>query len=105
MKNIYFERYNSCTFCGSKSLKLEKKQVFENNFYTKAIINDLDLDKSILKTIKTYECQKCFILQNNPWFNKKIARKIYSIYMDNTTDRGLMLSTFLKNFSKPWKFI
>ena len=97
MKNIYFERYNSCTFCGSKSLKLEKKQVFENNFYTKAIINDLDLDESILKTIKTYECQKCFILQNNPWFNKKIARKIYSnIYGQHNRSWSNVINFFKK---------
>ena len=71
-------KYNSCIYCNSKQLELQKKQGFEENFYTKAIYTDLNLSKRIQKKIKIYKCKKCNIVQHNPWFNQSFSRKIYS---------------------------
>ena len=78
IKNSYFKKYNNCIYCNSKNLKKEKIQVQLENFYLKAIKSDLDLSTRQLKKMKVYKCQKCFILQSNPWFSENIARKIYS---------------------------
>ncbi len=73
-----FKKYNKCIFCNSNNLKIEKIQTSKTNFYIKSIISDLNLKLKNLKKIKTYKCQNCFILQNNPWFTEEISQKIYS---------------------------
>ena len=73
-----FAKYNNCVFCNSKKLKKLKNQVYKENFYVKAIKSDLNISKNKLKTIKEYKCNNCKILQNNPWFNSDISRKIYT---------------------------
>ena len=92
-----FTQYNSCIFCGSKKLKKEKKQTFRMNFYTKAIMSDLDLSKKDFKKIKVYRCSRCGILQNNPWFTEKISRKIYSnIYGQHNRSWSNLINFFTK---------
>lgn len=69
------KKYNKCIFCGSRKIAKQKFQSFKENFYLKAILSDL---KVSLKEIKVYRCSKCFILQNNPWFDKITSKRIYS---------------------------
>ena len=71
-------KYNSCIYCNSKKLELKKNQNVKDNFYTKAIFADLNFSKKLKEKIKIYECKHCHIIQNNPWFNDDICRKIYS---------------------------
>ena len=75
---MYFKKYSRCIYCNSKDLKKEKTQIQIENFYLKAIKSDLDLTNKQLKKMKVYKCQKCYILQSNPWFTESISRKIYS---------------------------
>tara|TARA_B100000963_G_C22590779_1_gene655379 strand:+ start:536 stop:1552 length:1017 start_codon:yes stop_codon:yes gene_type:complete len=74
-----FKNYYNCIFCNSKNLVKSKSQALKDNFYVDAIISDLKISKEKMKKIKTYECQKCLIKQNNPWFTPNISKKIYSI--------------------------
>ena len=78
IKASLFKKYDKCIYCNSKNLKKEKTQVQLNNFYLKSIKSDLGLSSKHLRKMKVYKCQKCFILQCNPWFSDNIARKIYS---------------------------
>ena len=73
-----FKKYNKCIFCNSKNLKSENFPNSEINFYIKAIISDLDKKINDLNKIKTYKCQNCYIIQNNPWFTEENSRKIYT---------------------------
>lgn len=73
-----FKNYRFCVFCKSKKKKKLKLQRYFDNFYLKAIRNDLNLKLTHLKKMKVYECNNCKILQNNPWFTEDISRKIYS---------------------------
>ena len=94
---MYFKKYNHCIFCGSKKLIKEKKQTFRMNFYLKAIMSDLDLSKKDFKKINVYRCNRCSILQNNPWFTEKISRKIYSnIYGQHNRSWSNLISFFTK---------
>ena len=95
MDNI-FQNYNKCVFCNSSSW-VEKKQLFKENFYVKAIKSDLKISDYQLKKMKVYECQKCHILQNNPWFTKDISRKIYSnIYGQHNRSWSNVINFFKK---------
>tara|TARA_B100000989_G_scaffold299017_1_gene291972 strand:- start:1910 stop:2968 length:1059 start_codon:yes stop_codon:yes gene_type:complete len=78
IKTSLFKKYDKCIYCNSKNLKKEKNQVQLNNFYLNAIKSDLGLSSKHLRKMKVYKCQKCFILQSNPWFSESIASKIYS---------------------------
>ena len=78
MNRKYFKEYNNCIYCNSKKLIKEKKQKNVSNFYIDAIKADLNLNQNDFKKIIIYRCNKCKILQNNPWFNENISRKIYS---------------------------
>ena len=49
MDNI-FQNYNKCVFCNSSSW-VEKKQLFKENFYVKAIKSDLKISDYQLKKI------------------------------------------------------
>ena len=75
---MLFKKYNQCIYCKSKNLKKEKNQYSKETFYTKAIKSDLKIPGNTWKKIKVYKCQKCKIIQNNPWFNETTCRKIYS---------------------------
>tara|TARA_Y100000590_G_C15591804_1_gene966412 strand:- start:54 stop:1067 length:1014 start_codon:yes stop_codon:yes gene_type:complete len=74
-----FKDYNECTFCKSKKLVKSKNQINKDNFYVESIISDLEIPEKKIKKIKSYECKKCQIKQNSPWFTTSISRKIYSI--------------------------
>tara|TARA_B100001057_G_scaffold499682_1_gene611279 strand:+ start:1222 stop:2250 length:1029 start_codon:yes stop_codon:yes gene_type:complete len=78
VKNKILEKYNRCTFCNSKKLIKCKEKDPMNNFYVQAIKSDLNISDNLIKSIKTYQCLKCKIKLNNPWFNKKISSKIFS---------------------------
>ncbi len=96
-----FTTYTRCTFCNSKKLKKKPYLKIKENFYTKAIISDLFIKKKEFEKLATYECQKCFLIQVSPWFNKKITRKIYSnIYGQHNKNWNNYLS-FIKNGNLP----
>lgn len=98
---MLLEHYKNCIFCGSKKFKKINDQTSKNNFYTHAIIEDLNLTNQFLKKIKTYQCQNCYILQNNPWFSEGISRKIYSnIYGQHNRSWSNLIS-FLKKGNTP----
>jgi len=75
---MLFKKYNKCIYCKSKNLIKEKNQYLKENFYLKAIKSDLKISKKKFNQIKVFRCQKCKIIQNNPWFTESICRKIYS---------------------------
>lgn len=94
-KNI-FQKYNRCVFCKSSNW-IKKKQFSQENFYTKAIKSDLKISDYQLKKMKVYECQKCYLLQNNPWFTRDISRKIYSnIYGQHNRSWSNLINFFKK---------
>ena len=59
-------------------MKKLPNQVAPKNFYLEAIQSDLKISDQMIKRMKTYECQKCFVIQNNPWFSQSVSKKIYS---------------------------
>ena len=69
--------YINCAYCNKKLTKIIKNRT-NLNFYEKIILKDYDLKKEFFKKIKSYECQKCFMIKNNPWFNKDVSANIYS---------------------------
>lgn len=73
----YLESYKSCVFCKSKRFSIIQKKKFRNNFYLKAICSDLKISRNFFSTIKTYRCNNCHIIQNNPWFKKEIYSQIF----------------------------
>ncbi len=73
-----FTKYEKCVFCNSKNLKLKKNQNYQTNFYLRAIMSDLEITTKKINKIKIYKCSNCYNLQNNPWFNEKNYRRIYS---------------------------
>ena len=75
---MLLKNYIKCIYCKSKNLKKEKNQNLKENFYTEAIKSDLKISKNIWRQIKVYRCQKCKIIQNNPWFTESVCMKIYS---------------------------
>ena len=96
-----FSIYKNFTFCNSKNLKKKIIPKIKENFYTKAIISDLSIKKNKLKNLNVYECQKCNLIQVNPWFNKNITRKIYSnIYGQHNKNWSNYLS-FINNKKFP----
>ena len=99
---MLLRKYPYCVYCGNKNFKKTKKQSFKSNFYLDAIIEDLNLSKNVFKKIKTFQCKNCFILQNSPWFEKKIAKKIYSnIYGQHNRSWSNVLN-FLKYGKVPY---
>ena len=77
MKKI-LANYNHCIFCNSKDLKKKKLQSNPLNFYVKSIKLDLNLKNDLFNKMIVYECKKCGLLQNNPWFNNFFSKKIYN---------------------------
>ena len=101
MNKDIFKKYNKCIYCGSRTLKKEKNQFFPKNFYLKAIKHDLKLSKKQFEEMKVFKCNKCYILQNNPWFTEDISQKIYSnIYGQHNRSWSNLLS-FLKQGTAP----
>ena len=91
-----FQSYKICSFCGSSKLKKEIKQHFLDNFYLKAIRLDLGISIKEMKKIKVFKCNKCKILQNNPWFTEDFARRIYSNIYGQHNRNWLNLFNFIK---------
>ena len=90
--------YDNCSYCGSKKLIKEKNQHFLDNFYLKAVRSDLGITVKKLKNFKTYKCNVCGVIQNNPWFSKQISRKIYSsIYGQHNRNWSNLLNFFNKD--------
>ncbi len=96
-----FKNYSNCVFCKSKKRKKLKEQPFLDNFYLKAIRNDLNLKITHLKKMKVYKCNNCKILQNNPWFTKSLSRKIYSNIYGQHNRSWSNLINFVKNKETP----
>lgn len=96
-----FKRYSKCVYCGSKTFKKLKIQSFRENFYTKAIIHDLNISKNILLKMKVYQCQKCFIIQNNPWFDNDHTWRIYSNIYGQHNRNWENLLNFIKRRNIP----
>jgi len=94
---MIFRKYNECVYCKSLNLKLEKKQFSKLNFYTDAIQSDLGITKKKFEELKVYRCQNCKNYQNNPWFDYKYARKIYSnIYGQHNRGWSNLINFFNK---------
>ncbi len=92
-----FKKYNECSFCNSKKLKIEKFQNSPENFYIKAIKSDLSISSKVINKLKVYKCLECNILQSNPWFKENIGKKIYSnIYGQHNKNWSNILSFFNK---------
>lgn len=99
---MLLQKYPQCVLCKNKKFKKIKVQGFKSNFYLHAIIEDLNLSKSFFKKIKTFQCKRCFILQNSPWFSKRISKKIYSnIYGQHNRSWSNVLN-FLKKGIVPY---
>lgn len=91
------QTYNNCVFCGSKKMKIIKNQSFEHNFYTLAIKNDFNLKDNFFSKMKVYNCQKCYIIQNNPWFSFDDTFKIFNeIYGQHNRNWNNVLKFFKK---------
>jgi len=97
----YLSFYNHCIFCNSKKLSKIDTQKFRDNFYLKAIRSDLSLSRNFFSIMKTYQCENCFIVQNNPWFNEEIYSKIFSSIYGQHNRSWSNLFKFLKNKKKP----
>jgi hypothetical protein len=96
-----FRKYNKCSFCNSKKLKVEKDQYSPENFYIKAIKSDLNISDKKIRSMKVYKCLNCSILQSNPWFEDNVAKKIYSnIYGQHNKNWSNILS-FVNNNKLP----
>ena len=93
-----FKSYHKCVYCGSKSLKKEKKiKNYLNNFYVRAIKADLKISDKKFNKIKVYKCSKCFILQNSPWFTDEYSKIIYSnIYGQHHRSWSNLINFFQK---------
>ena len=95
------EYYNRCIFCGSKRLKRGTSYKIDKNFYVDAIQNDLNISNKNLSKIKIFNCEKCYLLQHNPWFNKKTSIKIFNnIYGQNNKSWSNFIK-FIKKGSEP----
>ncbi len=91
------KKYNRCIFCNSPNLKINYNQEFRHNFYTKAIQNDFNLKDSFFLKMKVYRCQKCNIIQNNPWFSYDDSFKIFNqIYGQHNRNWSNILNFFNK---------
>ncbi len=99
--NNFLKNYNSCIYCGSKKLEKANEQNFPKNFYLQAIQSDLKLTEKLLQKIKVYDCKNCFIIQNNPWFNENISKKIYSNIYGQHNRSWTNLINFLKKNKLP----
>jgi hypothetical protein len=75
--NIY-KKYTRCVYCNSRKLTQLPKQYFPDNFYLDVVKADLLISKKEFSKIKSYKCNNCYILQNNPWFSENISHRIYS---------------------------
>ena len=95
------KQYSSCIFCNSKKRKKLNTQVFNDNFYLKAIRNDLSISISLLKKMKVYECKRCKLLQNDPWFSESVSRKIYSNVYGQHNRSWSNLINFVKTEKTP----
>ncbi|WP_440698008.1 hypothetical protein [Candidatus Pelagibacter sp. HIMB1709] len=94
-------KYNECIFCGSSKLKLILNQNFTHNFYTIAIKNDFKLSDKFFKKMKIFECEKCYIIQNNPWFSKEISFKIFNQVYGQHNRNWSNAINFFQNGIKP----
>ena len=47
-------------------------------------LSDLDPQKKNINKIKSYKCDNCKIIQNNPWFSEEISKKFIMRCMVNT---------------------
>ncbi len=91
------EKYNKCIFCNSSNLIINDKQGFRHNFYTRAIKNDFNLKDNFFFKMKVYRCQKCKIIQNNPWFSNDESFKIFNqIYGQHNRNWSNILNFFNK---------
>lgn len=95
------QKYNKCIFCGSKKLKLKTDQKFKHNFYTSSIKNDLNINDNFFKKIKVYNCENCYIIQNNPWFTPEICFKIFNQIYGQHNRNWVNVINFFKNGIKP----
>ena len=98
---MIIQKYNNCVFCGSTKLKLSKNQIFTHNFYTSSIKNDLGISDKFFKKMKVYYCEKCYIIQNNPWFNRQTSYKIFNQIYGQHNRNWLNVINFFQNGIKP----
>lgn len=96
---LKLENYKKCIFCKSNSFKVFETQKFIHNFYTLAIKSDFLLSNNIFKKMKVKECQRCFLIQNDPWFSLDDSFKIFNnIYGQHNRNWNNIYNYF--NFGK-----
>lgn len=95
------KNYNKCIFCGSNKFELQKNQKYFINFYLRAIISDLKISRLTLNKIKVFKCKNCHIIQNNPWFDENICRRIYSNIYGQHHRAWTNLLNFISKKKKP----
>ncbi len=98
---MIIQKYKTCVFCGSSKLKANNSLKFIHNFYTNSIKNDLGLNDLFFKKMKTYQCTNCHVVQNNPWFSKKISFKIFNQIYGQHNRNWLNVLNFFKKGLKP----
>lgn len=74
-------KLRSCPVCNSKKIRILKTKInskVEQNFYVKAILENLNINfKSLNEKIKKYLCKNCHSIFHSPWFNNEVARKVF----------------------------
>ena len=95
------QNYKKCIYCGNNFMHKYSQQSIPRNFYLDAIQSDLQIPNSILRKMKVFKCNKCFIIQNNPWFSKKISKKIYSSIYGQHNRSWSNLINFVKKGIRP----
>ena len=83
-----FKKYNECSFCNSKKLKIENKQNSPENFYIKAIKSDLSISNEVINKMKVYKCLECNILKVIHGLKKVLVKKFIQIFMVNIIKIG-----------------
>ena len=98
---MYLDYYKNCIYCSSEKLTKNKNQESDHNFYTEAIKQDLEISDKLFSKMKVYKCNNCNIIQNNPWFKNKIAKKIFSEIYGQHNRNWSNLINFFRHGKKP----
>lgn len=95
---MYLEKNKKCVYCSSKKRKIYNYQKFIKNFYIEAIKSDLNISYKVFKKMRVYECIRCNIIQNSPWFSKETAKRIFSqVYGQHNRNWSNLINFFNKN--------
>jgi hypothetical protein len=79
--NLLHTDEDKCPVCHSQDicLELENSSSFVDNFYLKAIRDELDISVEELRNkLRVYECSECRTIFCNPWFTAEASFKIFN---------------------------